>query len=124
MNKALSLCLGVLMATCFGVGLAHAGSDTPFLAPVAQTDEGTVLLAHHFGNRPDELFEPANVHGGDYSDSVDPNPDMPVEPENRPYIDPGTDQPDPPGQGNMGPPSDMPRNPNDVPDTAVQKGRG
>ena len=126
MKKALSLCLAGIVAVCLGGGWAMAaGYFTPeFMSPSITGDK--VLLAHHFGNRPDELFEPVNVHGGDYSDTVDPNPDMPVDPENRPYIDPGPDVPDPPGGGNMGPPEIIPGNgsmgPPDT--TTATKGKG
>jgi len=126
MKKVLSLCLAGMLAVSLGGGWAMAAGypNTGDMSPTVAGDK--VLLAHHFGNRPDELFDPVNVHGGDYSDSIDPNPDMPVEPENRPYIDPGTDVPEPPGNGNMGPPDIIPGNGSmGSPDTTtVTKGKG
>lgn len=100
MNKALSLCLGVLLA--IGFGLVDAAIDSPQIRSSARTHEGATLLAQHFGHRPDELFAPTNVHGGDYSDSVDPNPDMPNEPENVRTSSRGPVSPTLPGRGAWG----------------------
>ena len=78
---------------------ATAGSSA--LAPYDSRNESIQLevktpiyLAHHFGNRPDGLDDPENVHGGETTQNPntmeDPNgDDFPEAPDGRPDEIPG-----------------------------------
>ncbi len=94
--KRFALVPAILSIAAFS-SISFASIYTPGHETIAAPADVRIYVAHHFGNRPDGLEDPENVHGGDTTqrpnEMTDPNgEDTPPDPAGRPDENPG--QPD------------------------------